>query len=408
MRVTTMTVRLLACFAMAAMLPPSPAGAQETAEDPDRPTLTIGPLSVRPRVVFSNVGVDNNVFNEAENPKSDFTFTATPDVELSINPGRLKLSYLSGTELVYFHKYTSERSTSRNFSTRAELDLNVLRPFVSYASAHTSARAGSEIDIRARRHPRSATAGTRLRIASRTSMLLSAGRKWEEFNPDEVFRGENLAAALNSETNAFEGALVVALTPLTSLSLAAVHEQMRFDVATLRNADSLRIGPTLTFSPLGLLSGTASVGYRRFDGKDDALQDYSGFVASGTLNLILGDRFKVDTSFVRDVTYSYEADAPYYVISGGRATLASQVLGPLDVRITGGREVMHYRGLAGQASPGHDTVDIYGGGIGYRLAERVHFSLVAEYRSRHSTRDASREYDNNRIFATLNWGALTR
>jgi hypothetical protein len=408
MRVATMTVRLVACLAVTAMLPSAAARAQETPEDPDRPTLTIGPLRVRPRVLFSNVGVDNNVFNERENPKSDFTFTVTPDVELSLNPGRLKLSYLSGTEFVYFRKYTSERSTSRSFSTRAELDLNVLRPFVSYASAHTSSRAGSEIDIRARRHPRSATVGTRVRIASRTSMLLSAGRRWEEFNADEVFRGENLAAALDSETVAFEGALVVALTPLTSLSLAAVHEQMRFDVATVRNADSLRVGPTLTFSPLGLLSGTASLGYRRFTGKDEGLQDFSGVVASGTLNLILGGRFKFDTAFVRDVTYSYEANAPYYVISGGRATLASQVVGPLDVRVTGGREVMRYRGLAGQASPGHDTVDIYGGGIGYRLAERVHFSLVAEYRNRHSTRAASREYDNNRIFATLNWGALTR
>lgn len=408
MRVMTMTVRWLACLAMTAMLPPASVLAQETAEDPDRLTLTIGPLSVRPRLVFSNVGVDNNVFNERENPKSDFTFTATPDVELSINPGRLKLSYLSGTEFVYFRTYTSERSSSRSFSTRAELDLNILRPFVSYASAHTSSRAGSEIDIRARRHPRSAAAGTRVRIASRTSLLLSAGRKWEAFDADEVFRGQSLAAALNSETHSFEGALVVALTPLTSLSLAAVHEQTRFDVATIRNADSLRVGPTLTFSPLGLLSGTASVGYRRFSGRDEGLQDFSGLVASGTLHLILGGRFKFDTAFVRDVTYSYEADAPYYVISGGRATLASQVVGPLDVRVTGGREVLRYRGLAGLASPGHDTVNIYGGGIGYRLAERVHVSLVAEYRNRHSTRDASREYDNNRIFATLNWGALTR
>jgi Putative beta-barrel porin 2 len=363
---------------------------------------------VRPRPVPSNVGVENNVFNERENPKSDFTFTAAPDVELSINPGRLRLTYSSRSELVYFRKYATERSTSRGFSARTELDLNVLRPFASYASSHTSARAGSEIDVRARHHPRSVTAGTRVRIASRTSLLLSAGRRWEEFNADETFRGENLADALNSQTTQFEGGLTVSLTPLTSLSLSAVHEQMRFDLSPIRDADSLRIGPTLTFSPLGLLSGTASVGYRRLDGRHSALQDYSGLVASGTLNLILGGRFKFETVFTRDVTYSYEAAAPYYVISGGRGMLASQVVGPLDVRVTGGREVMNYRALGAAESPGRDTVLLYGGGFGYRLAHRVHVAVMAEYRNRQSTRDASRGYDNNRIYATLNWGALTR
>jgi hypothetical protein len=99
---------------------------------------------------------------------------------------------------------------------------------------------------------------------------------------------------------------------------------------------------------------------------------------------------------------------PYYVISAGRGTLASRVVGGLDVRVTGGREVMQYRALAGEPSPGNDSVNIYGGGVGYRLGGGVQMSVLAEFRSRHSTRDASREYDNNRIFATLTWGAETR
>lgn len=400
--------RMLACAVLVCVCPPAAARAQSAADETERPSLRIGPLEVRPRLVFSNVGIDNNVFNERENPRSDFTLTAAPDVEVSINPGRLKLSALTGSELVYFRKYTSERSANRTFSGRAELDLTVLKPFASYTSTHTSARVGSEIDIRARHHPRTAAAGTRVTLASRTSLLLSVSRKWDEFNPDEFFRGESLATTLNSRMTSLEGAVSIALTPLTTLSLAAVHEDMRFDLSPLRDSKSIRIGPSLAFSPLGLLSGTASVGYRRFEGRDAALQNYSGLVAAGTLDLILGERFKLDTSFSRDVTYSYEATTPYYVLSGGRATLATLVARGFDVRVTAGRESMQYRALAGQPSPGGDTVNILGGGFGYRLAERVQFSLMTEYRTRQSTRDVNREYDNNRIFATLSWGARTR
>ncbi len=401
------TVRLLACLLLTWWLPAA-AAAQTASDETERPAMKFGPLEVRPRLVFSNVGVDNNVFNERDNPKSDFTLTVKPDVELAINPGRLRLTYLSGTEFVYFRKYKDERSANRNFSTRAELDLTVLKPFASYSTAHTSARAGSEIDERARRHPRQATAGTRVVLASRTSLMLSASRRWEEYNPNESFRGVSLATALNSETHAYEGSFSVALTPLTSLSIAAVQEQTRFEFSPVRDADSLRVGPMLSFSPLGLLSGTASVGYRRLNGKDTALADFSGFVASGTLGVVLGGRYKIDTAFTRDVVYSYEPGLPYYLRSGGRATLGTQVAGGLDVRITGGREVMRYRALAGGSSPGPDTVNIYGAGFGYRIANRVQFTLMAEYTDRRSTWDPNREYDNNRIFATLNWGALSR
>ena len=370
--------------------------------------IKLGPLEVRPRLVFSNVGIDNNVFNERDNPKSDFTFTARPDVELTIKPGRLKLSYISGSEFVYFRKYKDERSANRSFSTRADLNLTVLQPFVSYTAAHTSARAGSEIDERARRHPRAAVAGTKVVIASRTSLTLSGSRRWEEYNPNEDFRGVQLATTLNNDTTAYEGSFGVALTPLTTLSLVAVHDQTRFELSPIRNADSLRIGPSLTFSPLGLLTGNAAVGYRRFDGKDVALPDFSGLVASGSLSLVLGGRYKFDVGFNRDVAYSYEPGVPYYILSGGRATLATQVVGGLDVRVSGGREVMRYRALGGAESPGQDTLAFYGGGFGYRIANRLQFSLMAEYTDRGSTRSAERGFENNRIFATLNWGALSR
>ena len=148
-------------------------------------------------------------------------------------------------------------------------------------SAHTSARPNSEIDVRARHHPRTYTAGTRLKLASRTSMTFTARQSTESYDDEFEFRGVPLSQLLDNETMSYEGALNFELTPFTTLSLGTATEQLRFDQAPLRNANSLRIAPTVTFSPLGQITGTGSLGYRRFDGLDPSLADYSGLVASG-------------------------------------------------------------------------------------------------------------------------------
>src|SRR5262245_39742907 len=97
--------------------PPVGAGAAGAQTPPaeERPPFQIGPVGVRPRLVITNLGVDNNVFNESENPKSDFTFTTSPELVLSLDPGRVKLTSTAGTDLVYYKEYTSERSVSRRF-----------------------------------------------------------------------------------------------------------------------------------------------------------------------------------------------------------------------------------------------------------------------------------------------------
>ena len=164
--------------------------------------------------------------------------------------------------------------------------------------------------------------------------------------------GEQLSTLLDNKTTAYEAALSFELTPFTTLSLVTGIEEQRFDHSPTRDADSLRIAPTVTFSPLGQITGTGSIGYRRFNGLDPSLPDYSGLVSTGGIGILLGGKYKLDTPFTRDVRYSYEEGLPYYVVTGGRATLAVQTVAALDLRVTGGRESMDYRALAGATPPG--------------------------------------------------------
>jgi hypothetical protein len=406
MTMFTALVRALGCgAAVGILLLPAVASAQ-SGDAP--PAMKLGPVEFRPRLTLTNIGFDNNVFNSPSDPKRDFTLTASPDLELSMHPGRLRAVYSTRTDFNYFRTYTSERSVDRSFMARTDVDLGVLKPFVTMTSGHTSSRSTPEIDVRARHHPRVYTGGTRVKVASRTSIVLSTYRSFDNYDQGLTFRGADLATALDSRTTGYESAFSIDLTPFTTLNLTVAGEEQRFDHAPVRDSNSVRIAPSLTFSPLGLITGNASVGYRRFDGLDPTLPDYSGLVASGGVGAVIAGRYNLTSTFTRDVRYSYEELLPYYLLTAVRGTLAVQFAGPLDLRVTGGREAMNYRALAGSTALGDDRQVIYGGGAGCRIGERFRLVVEALTIRRSSARDRSREYRNDRILASVHWGALNQ
>jgi hypothetical protein len=312
--------------------------------------------------------------------------------------------WLSGAEFVYFHQYESERSINRTQTLSAEYDLNVLRPFVTYSTTHTSSRPNAEIDSRARRHPRAYAVGSTIEFASRLSGTALFRKTREEYDGGVDFREQELARTLNRRGTIYEGSIVFQATPITALSVVMAHETMRFDAAPLRDSTSLKIAPTVTFSPAGLLNGTASAGLRKFEGESTVLPGYTGLIMNGTLSTMFLDRFRIDTRFTRDVQYSYEQTLPIYILTGGSATLIAQLTDRLDVRATGGRDHMDYRAFAGGPKPGADIVNLYGGGVGFYIGDRTRLVLQAEGTDRSSRRDQSREFSNRRIFATMTWG----
>ena len=364
--------------------------------------IVYGPLTLAPSLVIKDIGVDDNVFNEAVDPKSDFTLTLTPRTSVGFRARRLRLTYVTAVDYVYYETYASERGTNVTSEVRVDVDLGRLRPYASLAGANTRNRLNTEVDARARHHDQSYTAGLTLRVASRTNVLLNARRGRIEYQPDATFRGISLQDSFNGRMERIEGGLGIDVTPITTFSVVAQREQQRFDLSPSRNSNSWRVSPTLTFSPTGLLTGTASFGYRHFDAVDP-LPDYSGFVASATIGATIYGRHQVQATYLRDVQYSYDPSTPYFVANGGGVTWTTIVAGPFDVRGTVGRNLMQYRGEVGGA--GTDTSTTYGGGIGYRFSEHARLGVNAEWVERNSARSPDREYRNRRIFASLTWGS---
>ena len=98
--------------------------------DPKRAIIRFGPVGINPSLAMRDVGVDNNVFHDDVDPKSDFTFTVTPRADVLFSPRRLHL---------VFGRRPSTTSTSRPTTARqAPIALPRSRPTsISDASSHT-------------------------------------------------------------------------------------------------------------------------------------------------------------------------------------------------------------------------------------------------------------------------------
>ena len=380
--------------------------AQTPGADPlETATIRVGPFGINPTLAVRELGVDNNVFNDSTNPKSDFTFTLTPRAEVLFRPRRFRITYISAVDYVYYQKYTSERGTNQSSQVKVEVDLGRLKPFVTAGGASTRERYNQEIDARARHNDRTYGGGVALQVASRTTLTAAVRRTTTDFEQGSIFRGEDLARAFNSRLDAFDGTFGLQLTPITSFSLVVTEERQRFDMSPERDSDTTRVTPTLTFSPGGLLNGSAAIGYRHFNGRSPSLPDYSGLVAVVNVGATISGRHRLDTTFGRDLRYSYDEATPYYLTTGGTVILTTEIAGPVDVKVTGTRQNLDYSHSTGVSlRPANDSYTSYGGGVGYRIRQRVRLGINADWSHRKSDRAADRAFRNHRIFGTVTWG----
>lgn len=381
------------------------AAATAAAQDPDtaNPTITIGPLSIRPSFVIKNIGRDDNVFNEDTAPRHDFTMTFSPGAQMAFKARRLKVSFTEGVDYLYFKKYTTERGTNLTSSVRVDVDLGVLQPFASTSGLDSKDRFNNEIDARARHHDRSYAAGLGLKLFTRTKASLGVRQTTYRFDEGTTFRGQRLADTLNSQVDAVDGSVGFDLTPLTSFSLNVAKERQRFDSAPDRDSDTIRIMPTFLFSPLGLINGSASVGYRKFSPRSSRTAAFTGLVAQVGAGFTLYDRHRIDLAVNRDLTYSYDTQTPYYIATSESATWTYAFAGPFDLKLNAAHNNMHYRAPDG-AAVGDDTYASYGAGLGYRLRRRIRFGVQGDWSKRDSARAPDRGYTNQRIYGTLTWG----
>jgi hypothetical protein len=366
-----------------------------TEPDPSQIKVRIGPLLVDPTISLTNLGVDTNVFNEPDDqsPKRDFTATVVPKADLWMRVGRTGLAGTVGEEIVWYQKYTTERSANTNYKVGWHVPLNRLTFNVGGSYLTTHDRPGFEIDARSRHTEAGGTASAEVRWLARTFFGVQASALKTEFDTTATFDGVNLHDALNRTDTTGGLTIRQELTPLTSVSVVVAREQQRFELSPLRNADSTEVTGKVTFDPAALIKGTASVGYRSFQPVDPLLPAYQGSIASVDLTYTLLGTTRFSVLVARDVQYSYEVEQPYYLQTGVSGSIAQQLYGPFDVVARAGLQQLAYQDRAGAAVAIADRVDhvrTYGGGIGYHAGSRVRIGVNVDQNRRTSGIEARR------------------
>jgi hypothetical protein len=378
----------------------------QTLDDPiERARIQVGPIGLTPSIALTSVGIDSNVFNEFEDPRSDFRFAVAPQIDAWLRAGRSRLSVSARSDLWYFHRYSSERSADGALSTRFEVRGARVTPWLTGGLMAGRRRIGYEIDLRYRGTTRRIGGGADVRVAGRTRVGASVERVTYDHEPAD-FLGSNLREVLDRRTDSVGAQLRYSLTPLTTFVVSGERARERFEFTPSRNANSSRIEAGFDLSSFALIGGRGRIGYRRFTGIGGDLPPYSGVVASVAASSVIRGRTHLEVAMERDVNYSLEMFYPYYVLTGATVTVTPQLTPRWDVRGRAGRYGLGYRAAVGLSTVTPDRVDrfrVIGAGIGYRLSRDIRVGIDVD-RERRQSPVRQRAYEGFRTGLSVSYG----
>lgn len=396
----------MACLLASAV----PAAAQNVLKDPSEAArYRIGGFRFTPFLAITDLGVDTNVYNEAdsENPKQDKTATFGPGLEYWMHLGRARLAAKSAVTYSWFRQYSDQRSWNTDNTGTLTLPFNRLSLFADGIYLHGRVRPGYEIDTRSFRTDAGYGGGLDLRVSAKSTVRVEAHERSLDFRDDEFFAGTSLSKALNHDTTSGAVSLRQALTPLTIFVVKTEYSEDRFDVAALKDANALAVLPGFELDPLALISGKVFVGYRHYDSLNPVVPDYSGVVGNVEAAYHM-HATKWLGKFNRDITYSYETTQPYYLLTDlglevtQRITTRWDIVGDVAHQWLGYRQIELGSSMTTDART--DSSYRVGGGTGYHLGENVRVGVNVDYYHRSSNTFDLRQYNGLRVGGSFTYG----
>jgi hypothetical protein len=350
--------------------------------------IHLGAVLLSPAIRDASVGYDSNVFNDAVNPRDDYTATFSPDVQISMAAGRSRLTGNAGLNLVYFKEYVSQRSVGTSNGLRWEFAANRLRPYAAVSYSDMTNRPTPEINARVRNKMKGALAGTQLRLTPRASLVFEGHRNRTRYDDGAQYLGNDLSQELDQTADTVSGSMWYELTPLTKFMVTADAQRQRYDTSGPRDARSYGLVSGVDFAPSALIRGGATFGYRHLNVEDSTVPDHRGFVMSVNLTYVLRGRTRFSIRADRDTAPSLADLQPYYVQTGTTAGISQQIAGALYAYVSASRQHQAYqrseRSTEGLIEPLSDAFQYtLQGGTGWRVGPTTSISVSIEsYRRR--------------------------
>ena len=111
----------LTMAAAAAMLFAPNAWGQGSPILPETRSFRAGPVSVFPTMAVRDVGTDSNVYNDANGPRGDFTYSLTPRLFVTMPAANTRFVARALGTLTYYQTYKDQQASSGLFDGRYEV-----------------------------------------------------------------------------------------------------------------------------------------------------------------------------------------------------------------------------------------------------------------------------------------------
>jgi len=274
-----------------------------------RVKFKIGPFRFYPLFQLRDIGYDDNVYYQREEPVADYTGTLSPQIKAYfLFRNILILSFTENPEYVYYLKQKRERRWNNIFYP--EFKLLFLHRFVisgRYSYSNRRRRATSEFDVRANEKRQSYGSSIFYETARSTSFGFSFSSQKISYE-DIAMPGEEiyLSRLLNRREKEANLELYYGVFSESFFFIRAGYKIYNFEHPDYhwRDAYSYQGYAGLRFPLLGRIRGAISLGYKNLIPRTKYKRGFSGFVGSLSLDYRVG-RFFFRLRYNRDCYFSY-------------------------------------------------------------------------------------------------------
>lgn len=372
-----------------------------TDTEPTSGVISLGRLKVAPGLTVSEIGWDDNVFDESEEevPEEDYVAALTPDLSGYMRLRWVRFSGYGGSTLTYYKKFNSESSVGYAWRGRADFLFSRVRPFLAAGNTQTRTRPNGEVDIRPNRFEEEYSGGLAFDLGAHSLFYASGIYSANQFK-DAVQDGIDLAATLGRESYNGQFGMKTDITPLLSMQVFGSYQEDKFKQLPIRNSIAKSGNVIFRISQEAVVTGIVTAAYRDIHFADPGLKTYRGFLGNLALAYPFAEIGRFTLIAQRGMEYSLDNTEGYYVETSGSLTYTHRLFGQVDAAAKVSRSLFDYS--ARPTEPAHvDTYDSVGGSLGYNLRNRTRVAVNYEYSRRRSPAFSSRNYQRRRVF--LSW-----
>jgi hypothetical protein len=364
--------RLLAGWALILGLPTGLRAADPgKLEPPDLSRyLRWGPARVRPGLVLSDIGYDDNILLNDTDRVSDLRATVSPSLDGLVLAGDVWLVFRERLDYTAYLRTSSQNYLNHHGSGRLTVPFGRFGAFGEWGLRSVKERPVDREDIRQEREENRFRGGLIWQPGWRTDVELRGGRARVRYADEDALVDPSTDLDRVEDSGSLEARYLI--RGRTRLTLDLERTSLRFDHNPGRDAVELGVRPGVSLGQEGRLGGQLRLGWSRFEAKDPAIARLSGLVgeAQATYRSGTGTTFLVELK--RSQNFSITTSYRYFRATDLAVRAVHYLNAILGFELGASTGKVVFEGIENEtAPPREDHLFRYHAGARFRLAENA-------------------------------------